>query len=126
MRFHNFSFGSVQIDGSTCDHVIIDRGEIRKQKRPSMLFRDDFGHAQNIPIELQRAPIFVTFNVTAEILSTFTATSNRFPRLIPHKIATLPAYPRDHFGLHAQITATVVTIRRLAAVLCALLSAAFA
>jgi hypothetical protein len=32
MRFDKFSFGSIQIDGSTYEHdVIIDRGEIRKR-----------------------------------------------------------------------------------------------
>jgi hypothetical protein len=47
MRFANFSFGSLEIDGSTYNHdVVIDRGEIRKRKKtPSKKFRDDFGHA---------------------------------------------------------------------------------
>jgi hypothetical protein len=46
MRFDNFSFGSIQIDGSTYDHdVIIDRGEIRKRKKkPSKKFQEEFGH----------------------------------------------------------------------------------
>ena len=46
MRFDKFSFGSIQIDGSTYEHdVIIDRGEIRKRKqKPSKKFRDQFGH----------------------------------------------------------------------------------
>jgi hypothetical protein len=46
MRFDQFSFGSIQIDGVAYDHdVVIDRGEIRKRKkRPSRKFRDDFGH----------------------------------------------------------------------------------
>ena len=46
MRFDKFSFGSLQIDGSTYEHdVVIDHGEIRKRKkRPSKKFRDDFGH----------------------------------------------------------------------------------
>ena len=46
MRFDRFSFGSLQIDGSTYEHdVVIDHGEIRKRKkRPSKKFRDDFGH----------------------------------------------------------------------------------
>ena len=38
MRFDNFSFGSIQIDGSTYEHdVVIDRGEIPKarKKHPS-------------------------------------------------------------------------------------------
>lgn len=34
MHFEKFSFGSLQIDGSRCDHdVVIDRGEIRKCKK---------------------------------------------------------------------------------------------
>ena len=46
MRFDKFSFGSIQIDGSTYEHdVIIDRGEIRKRKKkPSKQFREQFGH----------------------------------------------------------------------------------
>jgi hypothetical protein len=46
MRFDNFSFGAIQIDGSTYEHdVIIDRGEIRKRKKePSKKFREQFGY----------------------------------------------------------------------------------
>jgi hypothetical protein len=46
MRFDKFSFGSIQINGSTYEHdVVIDRGEIHKRKKkPSRKFRDDFGH----------------------------------------------------------------------------------
>ena len=46
MRFDKFSFGSVQIDGSTYEYdVIVDRGEIRKrEKKPSKKFREQFGH----------------------------------------------------------------------------------
>jgi hypothetical protein len=46
MRFDKFSFGCIQIDGSTYEHdVIIDRGEIRKRKKkPSKKFREQFGH----------------------------------------------------------------------------------
>ena len=46
MRFDKFSFGSLQIDGSTYEHdVVIDHGEIRKRKKkPSKKFRDEFGH----------------------------------------------------------------------------------
>ena len=34
MRFDNFTFGSVQIDGVTCDYdVVIDGDEIRAQKK---------------------------------------------------------------------------------------------
>jgi hypothetical protein len=35
MRFAEYSFGSVRIDGVTYDHdLIIDRGQIRKRRRP--------------------------------------------------------------------------------------------
>jgi hypothetical protein len=46
MRFDHFSFGTIRIDGSTCEHdVVVDRGEVRKRKkRPSKQFSDAFGH----------------------------------------------------------------------------------
>ena len=46
MRFQKFSFGSIQIDGTTYQNdVVIDRGDVRKRKKNSLKkFRDDFGH----------------------------------------------------------------------------------
>jgi len=46
MRFQKFSFGSIQIDGTTYENdVVIDRGDVRKRKKkPSKKFRDEFGH----------------------------------------------------------------------------------
>ncbi len=46
MRFEDFSFGSIQIDGVAYEHdVVIDCGAIRKRKKkPSKRFRDKFGH----------------------------------------------------------------------------------
>lgn len=46
MHFNEFSFGTIQIDGSTYDQdVVIDGGAIRKrEKKPSKKFRDKFGH----------------------------------------------------------------------------------
>jgi hypothetical protein len=46
MRFEKFSFGSIQIDGSTYEHdVVIDHGKIRKrEKAPSKEFRGSFAH----------------------------------------------------------------------------------
>jgi len=46
MRFKDFCFGSLQIDGTTYEHdVVIDRGKISKRKKkPSKKFRADFGH----------------------------------------------------------------------------------
>ena len=61
MRFDKFSFGSIQIDGSTYEHdVVIDRGEVSKRKKkPSKKFRDEFGHTplsveEKIPWKCQR------------------------------------------------------------------------
>ena len=52
MRFEDFSFGSIRIDGFTYDcDVVIDRGEVRKRKKkPSKKFRDQFGHT---PLSLE-------------------------------------------------------------------------
>jgi hypothetical protein len=46
MRFEEFSFGAIQIDGATYEHdLVIDRGEISKRrKKASKKFRDAFGH----------------------------------------------------------------------------------
>ena len=64
MRFENFSFGSIEIDGITCDYdVVIDRGKIRKRKKTrSKQFRDEFGHTplsveEDIPWKCQRLVI---------------------------------------------------------------------
>jgi len=64
MRFRDFSFGSIRIDGITYEHdVVIDRGEIRKRKKkPSKKFRDEFGHTplsieEEIPWECERLVI---------------------------------------------------------------------
>jgi hypothetical protein len=46
MKFEEFSFGAIRIDGTTYEHdVIIDRGEVKKrQKKASKKFREEFGH----------------------------------------------------------------------------------
>jgi hypothetical protein len=57
MHFDHFSFGSLQINGSTYEHkdVVIDRGEIcERKKKPSKKFREEFGHTplsveENVP-----------------------------------------------------------------------------
>jgi hypothetical protein len=52
MRFDEFSFGSIRIDGIAYDHdVVIDRGKVRKRKKkPSKKFREEFGHT---PLSLE-------------------------------------------------------------------------
>ncbi len=64
MRFRDFSFGSIRIDGTTYEHdVVIDRGEVRKRKKkPSKKFREEFGHTplsveEEIPWKCQRLVI---------------------------------------------------------------------
>ena len=61
MRFDSFSFGSIRIDGVSCDYdVVIDGGEIRKRKKKqSKQFRDEFGHTplsieEDIPWKCRR------------------------------------------------------------------------
>jgi hypothetical protein len=64
MKFGNFSFGSLQIDGRVCEHdVVIDHGNIRKRKKgPSKQFRESFGHTplsveEDIPWDCARLVI---------------------------------------------------------------------
>jgi hypothetical protein len=47
MRFGEFRFGSIQIDGTSFEHdVVIALGRVRKRKKkPSKSFRGSFGHA---------------------------------------------------------------------------------
>ena len=61
VRFENFSFGSIRIDGVTYEHeVVIDRGEVRKRKKKaSKPYRDGYAHTplsakENIPWQCRR------------------------------------------------------------------------
>jgi hypothetical protein len=64
MRFTEYSFGTVQVDGVTYDHdLIIDRGQVRKRKKAaSKKFRGAYGHtplsaAEDIPWRCRRLVI---------------------------------------------------------------------
>lgn len=64
MRFEEFSFGSIRIDGVTYEHdVVIDHGHVRRRnKKPSKKFRDAFGHTplsgdEEIPWDCRRLVI---------------------------------------------------------------------
>ena len=64
MRFEDFSFGSIRIDGTTYEHdVVVDRGEVRRRKKKaSKKFRDEFGHTplsieERIPWKCRRLVI---------------------------------------------------------------------
>ncbi len=64
MRFDEFSFGSIRIDGVTYKNdVVIDREKIRKRKKkPSKEFRDAYGHTplsikEDIPWKCRRLVI---------------------------------------------------------------------
>jgi hypothetical protein len=52
MKFEEFAFGAIRIDGTTYEHdVVIDRGEVSKRrKKASKKFRADFGHT---PLSLE-------------------------------------------------------------------------
>ena len=61
MRFTDYSFGSIRVDGVTYDRdLIIDRGKIRKRKKAaSRKFRGAYGHtplsvAEDIPWRCRR------------------------------------------------------------------------
>jgi hypothetical protein len=64
LRFENFSFGSIRIDGETYDYdLVIDRGEIQKRKKKaSKPYREAFKHTplsvkENIPWRCSRLVI---------------------------------------------------------------------
>jgi hypothetical protein len=64
LRFDQFSFGSIRIDGDTHEHdVVIDRGNIyKRKKKASKEFRDAFGHTplsvrEEIPWKCRRLVI---------------------------------------------------------------------
>jgi len=64
MRFEEFSFGSIRIDGVTYEYdVVLDRGEIcKRKKKPSKPYRDAFGHTplsndERIPWKCRRLVI---------------------------------------------------------------------
>ena len=64
MKFQQFSFGQIRIDGIEYGYdIVIDRGEIRKRKKkPSKKFRDSFGHTplsskEDIPWDCRRLVI---------------------------------------------------------------------
>ena len=64
MRFEEFSFGSIRIDGVSYDHdLVIDRGEVSKRKKKaSKKFREAFGHTplslkEDIPWKCSRLVI---------------------------------------------------------------------
>jgi hypothetical protein len=64
VRFSDYSFGSVRVDGVVFDHdLIIDRGKVRKRsKGASRKFRSTYGHtplsaAEDIPWRCRRLVI---------------------------------------------------------------------
>jgi len=56
MRFGQFTFGSIEVDGKTYEHdLVVDRGRVRKRRKgPSKPFRPRYDHtplslAEDIP-----------------------------------------------------------------------------
>jgi hypothetical protein len=64
MRFEEFAFGRIRIDGTVYEHdLVIDRGKISKRKKKvSKKYRESFGHTplsieENIPWNCRRLVI---------------------------------------------------------------------
>jgi hypothetical protein len=64
VRFQDFAFGSIRIDGVTYEYdVVIDVGNIyKRKKKPSKRFREEFGHTplsteEKIPWKCRRLVI---------------------------------------------------------------------
>jgi hypothetical protein len=76
MRFGEFSFGSLNIDGVALDYdVVIDRGVIRKRKKkPSKKYRADFGHTplsvdEDIPWKCRRLVVGTGVNGALPVMN---------------------------------------------------------
>ena len=64
MRFDGFTFGSIEVDGTTYEHdLVIDKGTVRKRRKgPSKPLRARFGHTplsagEDIPWDCRRLVI---------------------------------------------------------------------
>jgi len=75
MRFENFSFGLIRIDGVTYEQdIVIDHGQVRKRKKKqSKKFRGDFGHTplsaeEEIPWNCRRLVIGTGVNGCLRIM----------------------------------------------------------
>jgi hypothetical protein len=75
MRFEDFSFGSIRIDGITYEHdVVIDRGQVRKRKKKqSKKYSGEFGHTplsaeENIPWNCRRLVIGTGVNASLPVM----------------------------------------------------------
>ena len=75
MKFQDYSFGRIQIDGTTYEHdVIVDHGHIRNRKKgPSKAFRDAYGHtplstAEDIPWQCRRLIIGTGANAALPVM----------------------------------------------------------
>jgi hypothetical protein len=76
MRFEEFSFGSLSIDGIAFDYdVVIDRGVVRKRKKkPSKKYRTDFGHTplsveEDIPWKCRRLVVGTGVNGALPVMN---------------------------------------------------------
>ena len=104
MRFEDFSFGSIRIDGVAYEHdVVIDRGEIRKRKKkPSKKFRDDFGHTplsveEDIPWKCHRLVVGTGANGAMPVMKEVKAAAKerKIELLILPTYKALEALQRD-------------------------------
>jgi hypothetical protein len=84
MRFSDYSFGSIRIDGREYDRdVVIDRGEIKKRKKgPSKELRAQYGHtplsaAEDLPWKCGRLVIGTGHSGSLPVLPEIEAEARR-------------------------------------------------
>jgi hypothetical protein len=75
MRFEDFSFGSIRIDGITHQNdIVIDRGKVRKRKKKqSKKYSGEFGHTplsaeEDIPWNCRRLVIGTGVNASLPVM----------------------------------------------------------
>jgi len=104
MRFEEFCFGSIRIDGTTYEHdVVIDRGEVCKRKKtPSKKFRADFGHTllsveEEIPWKCRRLVVGTGANGAMPVMKEVKAAAKerKIELLILPTYRALEALQRD-------------------------------
>jgi hypothetical protein len=115
LRFKGFSFGSIQINGTTYDYdVVIDRGEIRKRKKkPSKKLRDEFGHTplsieEEIPWKCRRLVIGTGAQGSLPVMKDITleAERRRVKLLILPTAQAIDAFQQDPGNTNAILHVT--------------------
>jgi hypothetical protein len=95
MKWGNYRFGSVKIDGEKyAKDIVLDQGVIRKsKKKPSREFRKEFGHTpvslnEEIPWKCKRLVIGIGMNGRLPVMEEVTAEAQR--RRVELVVCTTP------------------------------------